>query len=57
MVSLKFVFNQEKLQKDGENAICVIAMFVPKITRKDAHYMDLLDEWTVDVDGEIEDCI
>ncbi len=29
MVSLKFVFNQEKLKKDGENAICVIAMFVP----------------------------
>ena len=88
MVSLKFVFNQEKLQKagktedemltpmrehaakygidepepgffekDGEDAMCVIAMYIPRITRADAHYMDFLDEWTLNVDGEKEDCI
>lgn len=88
MVTLKFVFNQEKLKqarkteeellqpmrehakkydiaepehgffvKDGEDAMCVIGMFIPEITRKDVHYLDYLDEWTFDIDGEVEDCI
>ena len=43
--------------KDGEDAMCVIGMFIPEITRKDVHYLDYLDEWTFDVDGEVEDCI
>ena len=84
MVTLKFVFNQEKLKqagkteeellqpmrehakkydiaepehgffvKDGEDAMCVIGMFIPEITRKDVNYLDYLD----DIDGEVEDCI
>ena len=88
MVTLKFVFNQEKLKqagkteeellqpmrehakkydiaepehgffvKDGEDAMCVFGMFIPEITRKDVHYLDYLDEWTFDIDGEVEDCI
>ena len=88
MVTLKFVFNQEKLKqagkteeellqpmrepakkydiaepehgifvKDGVDALGVIGMFIPEITRKDVHYLDYLDEWTFDVDGEVEDCI
>lgn len=43
--------------KDGEDAMCVIGMFIPEITRKDVHYLDYLDEWTFDIDGEVEDCI
>lgn len=88
MVTLRFVFNQDKLKqagktedemlalmrehakkyeiaepepgffvKDGEDALCVIGMYIPKITRKDVHYLDYLDEWTLDVDGEKENCI
>jgi hypothetical protein len=37
--------------------MCVVAMYIPRITREDAHYMDFLDEWTLNVDGEKEDCI
>ena len=78
MVTLRFVFNQDKLKqagktedemlapmrdhakkyeiaepepgffvKDGEDALCVIGMYIPKITRKDV----------LDVDGEKENCI
>ncbi|MFR7716309.1 MAG: hypothetical protein ACLU09_08380 [Clostridium sp.] len=88
MVTLKFVFNQEKLKqagkteeellqpmrehakkydiaepehgffvKDGEDAMCVIGMAVPDITDANPHYIDYMDEWTFDVDGEVEDCI
>ena len=88
MVTLKFVFNQEKLKqagkteeellqpmrehakkydiaepehgffvKDGKDAMCVIGMAVPDITDADPHYIDYMDEWTFDVDGEVEDCI
>ena len=88
MVTLKFVFNQEKLKqagkteeellqpmrehakkydiaepehgffvKDGEDAMCVIGMFIPEITRKDVHYLDYLDvmeEYTEYVAGSME---
>lgn len=88
MVTLKFVFNQEKLEKigkteeemltsmreyaklhhideiehglfakDGEHAMCILFNYVPDTAEKDAHFLDLLDELTLDVDGEKEDCI
>lgn len=88
MVTLKFVFNQERLkqagktedemlqpmrehaakygiaepapgffEKDGEDALCVLTMYVINKTKQDKSYMDYLDEWTLDVDGEKEDCI
>jgi len=43
--------------KEGEDALCVLTMFIPKITDENPEYIDLLDEWTLDVDGEKEDCI
>lgn len=43
--------------KEGENALCVVGMFVPDIVWENPQYMDYLTEWTLDVDGEKEDCI
>ena len=88
MVTLTFVFNQDKIKKlgytedellspmrehaqkyniseerpgvsskEGEDALCVVSMFIPQITDENPQYMDLLDEWTLDVDGEKENCI
>ena len=43
--------------KDGKDALCDVSMAIPKITDKNPGYIDLLDEWTLDIDGEKEDCI
>lgn len=43
--------------KDGEHALAELTMFIPRITREIPEYVNLLDEWTLDVDGEREDCI
>lgn len=43
--------------KDGEDALCVLTMFVSQITRKDRSYVNYFKYWTLDVDGEKEDCI
>jgi len=43
--------------KEGEDAMCVISMFVPQIIKKIPCYMDYLAKWTLNVDGENEDCI
>lgn len=43
--------------KDGEDAMCVITMFVDRHTRSHLDYVSYLSEWTLDVDGEEEDCI
>ncbi len=43
--------------KDGEDALCLLTMFVTRHTRKDLEYVSFLKEWTLDVDGETEDCI
>ena len=43
--------------KDGEHALCEISMFVPEIIDEDPQYMNFLDVWTLDVDGEKENCI
>jgi hypothetical protein len=43
--------------KEGEDALCVVSMAIPQITDDNPKYLDLLDTWTLDVDGEKEDCI
>lgn len=43
--------------KDGEDALCVLTMVIPKITQNNREYLHFLKEWTLDVDGETEDCI
>ncbi|MCM1499276.1 MAG: hypothetical protein NC124_12490 [Clostridium sp.] len=43
--------------KDGEYALCAIGMFVTGITRSNFKYISYFDHWTLDVDGEEEDCI
>lgn len=43
--------------KDGEDALCVLSMFVSQITDQNNQYIDFFDEWTLDIDGEKEDCV
>lgn len=43
--------------KDGKDALCLLSMFVPEIVERDPSYIDFLDQWTLDIDGETEDCI
>lgn len=88
MVTLTFVFNQEKVasagsteeellrpmrehakkygiseekngvfSKDGENAFCVLTMIIPKLAKSNVKILNLLEQWTLNVDGEEEDCI
>lgn len=42
---------------DGEDAMCVLGMFVTDITRQNHKYVTYFDSWLFDVDGEVEDCI
>lgn len=88
MVTLKFVFDKEKVQaagttedellapmrehaeeygiteieqgvftKDGEDAMCVVLMFGPKMLKKNPEYINFLEKWPLNVDGEEEDFI
>lgn len=59
MTTLKFVFNKEKVAAAGttEDAMCVITMFVPEIVEKNPEYINFLEKWPLNVDGEDEDCI
>lgn len=43
--------------KSGEDALCELTMFVSSIVMKNHKYIGFFDEWTLDVDGEKEDCI
>lgn len=43
--------------KDGEDAYCVIGMFIPEIVEEDPEYISFLEKWTFNVDGDEEDCI
>jgi hypothetical protein len=43
--------------KDGEDALCVIGMFVTTITRNNLEYISYFDRWTLNVNGKIEDCV
>ena len=42
-------------QKDGQDAL-VILDFPLMYIRKNLYYLQLLDEWTLDIDGDIENC-
>ena len=42
-------------QKDGKDAL-VILDFPLMYIRKNLYYLQLLDEWTLDIDGNIENC-
>ena len=42
-------------QKDGKDAL-VILDFPLMYIRKNLYYLQLLDEWTLDIDGDIENC-
>ena len=44
-------------QKDGENALCDFCMFVMDYPLKDKEFVTYLDAWTLDADGELDDCI
>lgn len=44
-------------QKDGEDAMCQIGMFVVEKTREDTRYVSYLNTWLFDVNGDIEDCV
>lgn len=43
--------------KDGEDAMCVITMAVPMIVENDPDYINYLEKWPLNVDGDNEDCI
>lgn len=43
--------------KEGEDALCVLTMFVSRSTRENLDYISYFDELTLNVDGEVEDCI
>lgn len=43
--------------KDGEDAMCVVTMFVAHHTAQNLNYVSYLKEWTLNVDGDVEDCI
>lgn len=43
--------------KDGEDAMCVITMAVPMIVENDPDYINYLEIWPLNVDGDDEDCI
>lgn len=42
--------------KDGENALCVIMMYVTDITRKRTDYVKYIKSWLLDTGNEVEDC-
>lgn len=43
--------------KEGEDALCVVSMFIPDIVELHPEYIGYLNEWTLDVNGEKENCI
>lgn len=42
---------------DGENAMCVLGMFVTEITKHNHKYINYLNSWLFNVNGDVEDCI
>lgn len=49
--------NNGVFSKDGVDALCDLTMFVPYFVKTFPGYFALLKEWTLDIDGEKEDCI
>ena len=47
-----------QFEKDGENAMCDLFMFIPEILDKDRNYYTYFSSWFVEEDGQpFEDCI
>lgn len=46
-----------KFETKGENAVSIFTSLVLKITKSDIEFIDLLDNWILDSEGEISDCI
>ena len=47
-----------QFQKDGENAMCDLFMFIPEILEKDSDYYKNFSSWYVEENGQFkEDCI
>lgn len=42
--------------KDGENALCVIMMYVIEKSEEQADYIRYLKSWILDTGHEVEDC-
>ena len=43
--------------KDGEDAFCILTMVIPKLAKNNVKLLNALEQWTLNVDGEQEDCI
>ena len=43
--------------KEGEDALCLLTMYVSRITQNNLKYVQYFSKWILDVDGEIEDCV
>lgn len=46
-----------KFEAEGENAVSIFTSLVLKITKTDIEFINLLDAWVLDAEGEISDCI
>ena len=47
-----------QFEKDGEDAMCDLFMFIPEILEKDSDYYKYFSSWYVEEDGQFkEDCI
>ena len=47
-----------QFEKDGEDAMCDLFMFIPEILNKDKNYYTYFSSWYVEEDGRFkEDCI
>lgn len=44
-------------QKDGEDAMCEIGMFVVRYSKKHPEYISFMNTWMFDVEGDVEDCV
>lgn len=42
---------------DGEDAMCITTSLVVDIVKKDHSFVNIMNEWVLNVDGEEEDCI
>lgn len=42
---------------EGEDAMCIATSLVVDIIRKDHNFVNVMNEWILNVDGEEEDCI
>ena len=43
--------------KEGPDAVAVVGMIIPRITKNNIEFVDYLDEWIYNINGRPEDCI